>query len=181
MSGWRSQSLAQQLRRFVEDDASRIEGRGRLRRGGLSAAEVRSGSVLASIGQNALASDEIENKDELQAAKVLASIPQGRQLRDDAEALDWRPNTSFKGKLIMASGKAKPVTLDGGLKVTVVGPLQPELQALQEAHDKWLRDQKKKKKIPGIRPRRLLRRIRAQSVQPRRAGGSGGQALAADR
>ena len=106
-----------------------------------------SGSALASIGQNALASDDLDNEDELQSAKVLASIPQGRQLRDDAEVLGWKPNRMFKGKLILATDATKAVALKGGLKVAVVGPMQPELLALQEAHDKWLRDQEKKEKI----------------------------------
>ena len=37
------------------------------------------------------------------------------------------------------------MTLDGGLELTVAGPMQPELLALQEAHDEWLREQKEKK------------------------------------
>jgi beta-lactamase superfamily II metal-dependent hydrolase len=106
-----------------------------------------SGSALASIGQNALTSDDLDNENELQSAKVLASIPQGRQLRDDAEVLGWKPNSLFKGKLILATDATKAVALKGGLKVAVVGPMQPELVALQEAHDKWLRDQEKKEKI----------------------------------
>jgi beta-lactamase superfamily II metal-dependent hydrolase len=105
-----------------------------------------SGSALASIGQNALASDDLEDKDDMQSAKVLASIPQGRQLRDDAKVLGWKPNRSFKGKLILATHLTKAVELKGGLKVTVVGPMQPEILALQEAHDEWLRDQENKKK-----------------------------------
>jgi hypothetical protein len=106
-----------------------------------------SGSVLASIGREAMAGRiDVEGEDQFQTVQVLASIPQGRQLRDDASVLDWRPNHKFKGKLILASGKSKPVMLDGDLKVTVVGPLEPELLALQEAHDKWLLEQEKKKK-----------------------------------
>ena len=82
---------------------------------------------------------------ESQVDSVLASIPQGRQLRDDAEALGWKLNHKFKGRLIVASKAAKPVTLGDDLTLTVVGPMQPELQALQKAHDKWLRDRKSKK------------------------------------
>ena len=105
------------------------------------------GSVLASVGRSALDGDvELEGEGEFQAAEVLASIPQGRLLRDDAERLKWRPNHKFKGRLILASEGSKPVTLDGGLKLTVIGPMQPELMDLQEAHDKWLREQKDKKK-----------------------------------
>jgi hypothetical protein len=77
-----------------------------------------------------------------QTIEVLASIAQGRTLRDNAEELDWRPNHKFKGKLILATDSSKPVTLDGDLKITVAGPMQPELEALQEAHDEWLREQR---------------------------------------
>jgi hypothetical protein len=77
---------------------------------------------------------------------VLASIPQGRNLRNDAELLNWKPNHTFGGKLILATSKTKPVTLDGGLKITVVGPMQPELEALQKAHDMWLREQEEKRR-----------------------------------
>jgi hypothetical protein len=109
-----------------------------------------SGSVLASVGTSMLANGaNIENENMHQTAAVLASIPQGRTLRDDASVLGWKPNDKFKGKLILAAKAAKPVML-GDLKVTVVGPMQPELLALQEQHDKWLRAQKaKKKKSPG--------------------------------
>lgn len=120
-----------------------------------------SGSALAGIGQNALASDDLEGKDEMQSAKVLASVPQGRQLRDDAKVLGWKANRTFKGKLILATDGTKAVALDGGLKVTVVGPMQPELLALQAAHDKWLRDQKEKKKIS---PESALAAFTDQSV-----------------
>lgn len=102
-----------------------------------------SGAVLASLGKSALAAD-VEDDEKMHACEVLSSIPQGRTLRDDAKALDWDLNHKFKGKLILASKATKPVTLDG-LKVTVVGPLLPELQALQKEHDKWLQKQKKKK------------------------------------
>ncbi len=57
----------------------------------------------------------------------------------------WKPNHKFKGKLILAAKAAKPVTL-GDLKVTVVGPMQAQLLALQKQHDEWLRAQKEKKK-----------------------------------
>jgi hypothetical protein len=74
---------------------------------------------------------------------VLASIPQGRDLRIDAEFFAWRINRQFDGKLILASNQ--PKALEGGLKMTVVGPMKPQLEDLQAAHDKWLADQKKKR------------------------------------
>ena len=113
---------------------------------GQGEAGIDSGSVLASFGKQML-QDEAEIEDETmhQTVEVLSSIPQGRTLRDDAKALGWKPNHKFKGKLILAAKAAKPVTL-GDLKLTVVGPMQEQLLALQAAHDEWLRAQKEKKK-----------------------------------
>ena len=42
--------------------------------------------------------------------------------------------------------RRNPSRSTGGLKLTVAGPMQPELLALQEAHDEWLRKLKEKKK-----------------------------------
>jgi len=110
-----------------------------------------SGSVLAGIGQKMLSDESvIIDEDMQQTVAVLVSIPQGRTLRDNASELGWKPNRQFKGKLILAKAGAQPVTLDGGLKITVAGPMQPELLALQQEHDDWLRKQKEKKKsAPG--------------------------------
>lgn len=87
--------------------------------------------------------DEHEFRD---TASVLASIPQGRDLRLDGEFLGWKPNKEFNGALIIAEKNAKPFEMKGGVTFTVVGPMRPELKALQKKHDDWLRDQKKKKK-----------------------------------
>jgi hypothetical protein len=78
--------------------------------------------------------------------KVLASIEQGHRLRDDASNLDhrnlgFRLNAQFNGRLIMAAKRA--VTVGNDLKCTVAGPMKPELQALQEKHDQWLKQQQK--------------------------------------
>jgi beta-lactamase superfamily II metal-dependent hydrolase len=130
--------------------------------------ELLSGVVQASFAASASRGSafdgvEVDTKDDgeeeevHQTIDVLASISQGRQLRDDREALQqnseahrqWKLNHKFGGRLIVAKGVPDAVTLDGGLKITVAGPMQPELEALQEAHDKWLREQKDgKKKTP---------------------------------
>ena len=102
-------------------------------------------SILAGIGSPAMGIDP-ESKDQFQALHVLASIPQGRQLRDDAEALNWRPNHKFGGRMILATADSEPVTLGEALKITVIGPMLPELEALQAAHDKWLRERETEKK-----------------------------------
>lgn len=87
--------------------------------------------------------DSLPARGEIDAARVLASIPQGRSLRLDAKALRWRRNREFGGKLILASPGADPVAI-GGLELTIVGPLREDLQRLQAAHDKWLKAQERK-------------------------------------
>lgn len=107
-------------------------------------------SFAASASRNDLFADvEPEDEEVHQTIEVLASIPQGRQLRDDRVALQaargpqqWRLNHKFGGKLIAASSGAQPVTFDGGLKVTVAGPMQPELDKLREAQQKWVNEHK---------------------------------------
>jgi glyoxylase-like metal-dependent hydrolase (beta-lactamase superfamily II) len=78
---------------------------------------------------------DLEDQEQLDVAKVLASIPQGRTLRDDATFLaqgtqDWKVNHKFGGKLILAGKASQPVSL-GGVTFTVIGPMQPELEALR--------------------------------------------------
>jgi hypothetical protein len=88
----------------------------------------------------------------LDAAKVLAGVPQGRRLRDDVKRLRLALNLPFKG-LVLLNPKAEPTIRfgaagAGGIDVRVIGPLQPQLQALQKQHDAFLRAQKKKKDDP---------------------------------
>jgi hypothetical protein len=80
--------------------------------------------------------------------KVLASIEQGFRLRQDAEGLGFPRNPEFGGKLIMARENGKAIDITQGLKFTVVGPMQRDLEALHEKHVKWLEDLKKKGKSP---------------------------------
>jgi beta-lactamase superfamily II metal-dependent hydrolase len=92
--------------------------------------------------------NETTDPDELYTSKVLASIPQGRTLRDDAAALgknssSWKVNDIATGKLILATATAGKIDLGGGVKVTVVGPLRPELLKLQKEHDAFLKKKKK--------------------------------------
>jgi len=87
---------------------------------------------------------DVESVDDFDVASVLASIPQGRRLREDAQFLRWKVNRELGGKLVMAGKGSKAVELDGGLAVTLIGPLQPELVALQKAHDKWLEECEKR-------------------------------------
>ena len=102
-------------------------------------------NAQAGFGAAAVAGEiEIADDEEFDAAKVLASIPQGRDLRLDAEFLKWPVNDKFKGKLIMSAPDMKAVPLEGGLKFTVIGPMKAELKKLQKEHDKWLYERKQK-------------------------------------
>lgn len=81
--------------------------------------------------------------------KVLASIAQGFRLRLDAKALDYPRNLGFGGKLVMAAAGAKPFTVSKRLKLTVVGPMKPELKALHKKHVEWLKKLEKEGKSPA--------------------------------
>lgn len=85
----------------------------------------------------------------LEAAKILAGVPQGRRLRDAIARLRLALNLPFKG-LVLLNPKSEPTIRfggsgAGGIDVRVIGPLQPQLIALQKEHDAFLRAQKKKK------------------------------------
>jgi hypothetical protein len=118
------------------------------------------GKVTAQFGSAALTGDlpedaSVDADDEDQEVvvstiKVLASIAQGHRLRLDAEALDIQLNPQFGGKLILAAEGEVAVT--GGLTFTVAGPMQPELVALQQQHDEWLKELKAK----GLTPEQAL-------------------------
>jgi hypothetical protein len=72
------------------------------------------------------------------AAKVLASVGQGFRLRDDTRGLNLRINPQFGGKLVLAKAKGKKIDMGKGLSFTVVGPMNPEVVALQKQHDDFL-------------------------------------------
>jgi hypothetical protein len=76
--------------------------------------------------------------------KVMASIPQGHKLREDAKFLGWSINRHVGEELVMATDEPKVIRLDSGLAFTVLGPMQKELTELQRKHDKWVEAQEKK-------------------------------------
>jgi len=76
--------------------------------------------------------------------QVLASIEQGFRLRGNAKKLGYGSNSEFGGALVMATRNNGAIDLDGSLKVTVLGPMQPELKKLHEKHQEWLKEMKKK-------------------------------------
>ena len=75
---------------------------------------------------------------------VLASIPQGHKLRDDAEFLSWGLNVEVGGGTIAAS--SDELALDGELEIKVVGPLPDELAAFKKKYDEWLLEKAKGQK-----------------------------------
>jgi len=98
-------------------------------------------AVTAQFGAASLSGDP--DPDDLKgldpdAAKVLASVDQGFRLRDDTRGLGLRINPQFAGKLVLAKAKGKKIDMGKGLSFTVVGPMNPEVLALQEAHDDFL-------------------------------------------
>jgi hypothetical protein len=80
--------------------------------------------------------------------KVLSSIEQGYRLRNDSTNLGFPPNSEFDGKLLMAQEHGKCIEIGQGLTFTVVGPMEPELQALYEKHNRWLDELEKERESP---------------------------------
>ncbi|HYN21496.1 MAG TPA: hypothetical protein VE078_11090 [Thermoanaerobaculia bacterium] len=78
---------------------------------------------------------------------ILASVPEGRDLRNLANFLKLGGNPPFKG--LVRTGK-KPITL-GNLKVTVVAPSDKELQALQKEWNKQVKKILEKEKAEKAR------------------------------
>jgi glyoxylase-like metal-dependent hydrolase (beta-lactamase superfamily II) len=80
-----------------------------------------------------------------QAEAVVASVPQGRQLRDNARVLGWTPNDHFATWVTAPEQGGVEVKL-GSLTLTVVCPLLPQLEALQHDWSDKLRELKKAKR-----------------------------------
>lgn len=99
-------------------------------------------AVTASFGPASLSGEPDTEGLDPDAAKVLASVGQGFRLRDDAKKLKFRVNPEFGGKLVMAKKGAASLVMGKGLKLTVAGPMQAELVALQKEHDEFLKKQK---------------------------------------
>jgi hypothetical protein len=99
-------------------------------------------AVTASFGVAALSGEPDAEGLDPDAAKVLASVGQGFRLRDDARKLKLRINPEFDGKLVMATCDGGSIDLGKGLKLTVAGPMQAELVALQKDHDAFLKAHK---------------------------------------
>ncbi len=77
--------------------------------------------------------------DEIRAAglAIVASVGQGRELRDQATTLGWGVNEPFDGPVVLPAGGTRSITL-GDMKLTVVCPHAAQLDKLHAAWDKWL-------------------------------------------
>lgn len=83
----------------------------------------------------------------LHGAMVMASVNQGRSLRNNATALTLAVNQAFPAGLVLApKAGQKTIPMGGGLSFTVLGPNQQQLEDLQEEWDKQLKKLKVAKK-----------------------------------
>jgi hypothetical protein len=101
-------------------------------------------AAVAGVGASA-ASTTIANWLPLEdAAAVVASVDQGRKLRDNARALAIPINRAFGSKLIeRPTARVKPKNLGDGLTLEILGPRRDRLEALQK---EWKKIVAKKKK-----------------------------------
>ena len=142
-------------------------------------------SAQASFGAAAVNGEiELDENADADVAKVLASIPQGRTLRDDAAFLQdlnsWEVNQQFDGKLILRNADAAPLTLDGDLRITVVGPMRRRIGRAPEGTRQMVEGE------PGQDRRRdnagrICRQVVHEPVEHRRARRGRRQAHAVDR
>lgn len=72
-------------------------------------------------------------------ALVLASVKQGRQLRDAASRLGLGVNDGFRNLVMVpAAQKSRVFDAGGGLKLTVIGPDEERVRALQQEWDEQI-------------------------------------------
>lgn len=89
---------------------------------------VRDGVREASVGGSRIDDSKLQPDTTL----ILASVNQGRTLRDNAKRLGLNP------PLLVAKPGEQPKNFGDGLKLRVVGPLQEQLEALHETWEKHL-------------------------------------------
>jgi hypothetical protein len=74
-----------------------------------------------------------------QSAAIIASVRQGRTVRNDASALGLRPNDGFENLVTARAGADNRVDQGNGLTFTVVGPNRDRVAALQTEWNTKLR------------------------------------------
>ncbi|HMC22037.1 MAG TPA: hypothetical protein VKL19_09335 [Thermoanaerobaculia bacterium] len=77
---------------------------------------------------------------------LIATVPQGRTLRDLLRPMKLNDNDPFKGLVMLQKKKLPPI---GALQLTVVGPEREQLDALQHDWDKKIKPLLKKKGKPA--------------------------------
>lgn len=115
-------------------------------------AQVKGAAAFDDDGLEALMPEEPEEM-------ILASYKQGLDLRSDAELLGWDINAEFGGAFIEAKAGMAPVDLGGGLEMTLVGPLEPEVAKLREEYEKFL-----KTKASAATPASVLAAFEDESI-----------------
>jgi hypothetical protein len=79
------------------------------------------------------------NADQGDAAAIAASVRQGRQLRQDADALAINMNSGFDDLIAFKTG-ARKLKVSKNLTFRVLGPRQSEIEALEATWDEYLKD-----------------------------------------
>lgn len=94
--------------------------------------------------------------DEIAAAghAVVASVAEGRELRDHAKTLGWSVNEPFGGPVVLPQEGVRSIAL-GNVTLTVVCPHQAQLDKLHKAWDTWL--QEHPKAVAGAAPAAVSR------------------------
>ena len=112
--------------------------------------KVLEASISARFGAASTAEAVLARRPELShdAAMILASVAQGRRLRDSVKRLRTPLNSAFKGKPAMLDGADPKRTIDmgEGLEFVVVGPMQAQMEKLRKKHDAWLKKNRKSRK-----------------------------------
>jgi hypothetical protein len=80
---------------------------------------------------------------------ITVSVPQGRQLRANANALSLNVNSGFDELVQFDAANAGPMNMGQGLSFTVLGPRKAELDDLQAQWAKEVKALLKKKKKPA--------------------------------
>ena len=94
-------------------------------------------AATAASNDTAIPADLPINRD---AALVLASVSQGRELRARAKSLSMLVNEKFGTLVGVPDGQpGKTVALDAGLSLTVIGPSESRVVALREEWDKQIK------------------------------------------
>jgi hypothetical protein len=102
---------------------------------------------VSSAGVASLGEIDLGGKVERETMAVVATVPQGRTLRDLLKPLQLNGNKPFQSP-VMLKTPPQTVTIDG-LELTVVGPQKDQLDALQDDWNKKIKPLLKKKGKPA--------------------------------